>query len=51
MDTALPQNFSFILDMNLAKANCTRNRVCTFCDIVVLPIQDKYLEHFSKFVK
>ena len=51
MDTALPQKIPFILDMNLAKANCTRNRVCTFCDIVVLPIQDKYLEHFSKFVK
>ena len=36
MDTALPQNFPFILDWNLAKANCTGNRVCTFCDIVVL---------------
>ena len=36
MDTALPQNFPFILDKNLAKANCTRNRVCTSCDIVVL---------------
>ena len=36
MDTALPQKFHFILDRNLAKANCTGNRVCTYCDIVVL---------------
>ena len=36
MDTALPQNFPFILDRNLAKANCTGNRVCTSCDTVVL---------------
>ena len=36
MDTTLPQKFPFILDRNLAKANCTGNRVCTFCDIVVL---------------
>ena len=36
MDTALPQIFPFILDRNLAKANWTRNRVCTSCDIVVL---------------
>ena len=36
MDTALPQKFPFILDRNLAKANCTENRVCTSCDIVVL---------------
>ena len=35
MDTALPQKFPFILDRNLAKANCTGNRVCTSCDIVV----------------
>ena len=35
MDTALPQKFPFILDRNLAKANCTENRVCTSCDIVV----------------
>ena len=26
MDTALPQKFPFILDRNLAKANCTENR-------------------------
>ena len=37
MDTALPQKFPFILDRNLAKANCTTgNRVCTSCDTVVL---------------
>ena len=36
MDTALPQKFSFILDRNLAKANCTENHVCTSCDKVVL---------------
>ena len=36
MDTALPQKFPFILDRILAKANCTGNRVCTSCDIVVL---------------
>ena len=38
MDTALPQKFPFILDRNLAKANCTENQVCTSCDIVVLGI-------------
>ena len=36
MDTALPQKFPFILDRNLAKANCTEGHVCTSCDIVVL---------------
>ena len=36
MDTALPQTFPFILDWNLAKANCTGNHVCTSCDRVVL---------------
>ena len=36
MDTALPQKFPFILDRNLAKANCTGNQVCTSCDTVVL---------------
>ena len=36
MDTALPQKFPFILDRNLAKANCTGNHVCTSCDNVVL---------------
>ena len=36
MDTALTQKFPFILDGNLAKANCTEDRVCTSCDTVVL---------------
>ena len=36
MDTALPQKFPFMLDRNLAKANCTENHVCTSCDTVVL---------------
>ena len=31
MDTALTQKFPCILDMNLAKANCTENDVCTSC--------------------
>ena len=43
MDTALPQKFPFILDRNLAKANCTGNRVCTACDVVVLA------RNFNKF--
>ena len=38
MDTALPQKFPFILDRNLAKANCTENQVCTSCDTVVFGI-------------
>ena len=38
MDTALPQKFPFILDRNLAKANCTGNQVCTSCDIVVFEL-------------
>ena len=46
MDTALPQEFPFILDRNLAKANCTGNRVCTSCDTVVLNFytNNKYKE-------
>ena len=39
MDTALPQKFPFILDRNLAKANCTEDRVCTSCDTVVLDLR------------
>ena len=35
-DTGTVFNFSFILDRNLAKANCTENHVCTSCDTVVL---------------
>ena len=38
MDIALPQKFHFILDRNLAKANCTGDHVCTSCDKVVLYI-------------
>ena len=36
MILALYYIFSFILDRNLAKANCTENQVCASCDIVVL---------------
>ena len=36
MDTALTQKFSFNLNRNLAKVNCTENYVCTSCDKVVL---------------
>ena len=36
MDTAFSQKIPFILDRNLAKANCTEDRVCTSCDKVVL---------------
>ena len=39
MDTALPQKFPFILDRNLARANCTENQVRTSCDTVVLTIR------------
>ena len=41
MDTALPKKFPFILDRNLTKANGTKNRVCTSCDIVVLAFSPK----------
>ena len=52
MDTALPQKFPFILDRNLAKANCTGNRVCTSCDIVVLAtgVIDRIFFFFVLFV-
>ena len=43
MDTALPQKFPFILDRNLAKANCTGNHVCSSCDTVVLDKAVSYL--------
>ena len=36
MDTAPTKKIPFILDRNLAKANCTGNHVCTSCDRVVL---------------
>ena len=38
MDTAHPQKYLFILDRNLAKANCTEDGVCTSCDIVAFDI-------------
>ena len=37
MDIALPQKFPFILDRNLATANCTGTRVCMSCDTVASP--------------
>ena len=37
-DTGTVLKISFILDRNLAKANCTGNRVCTSFDTVVLGI-------------
>ena len=48
MDTALPQKFPFILDRNLAKANCTENQVCTSCDTEVLGWN--ITDEMSKFV-
>ena len=45
MDTALTQKFLFISDRNLAKANCTGNRVCTSCDIVVLDPASTHVVH------
>ena len=39
MDTALTQKFPFILDRNLAKANCTGNHVCMSCRKVFLEYQ------------
>ena len=39
MDTALTQKLPFILDRNLAKANCPEGRVCTSCDKVVFGIR------------
>ena len=41
MDTTPPQKFPFILDRNVAKANCTGNHVCTSCDTVVLDTELK----------
>ena len=52
MDTALPQKFPFILDRNLAKANCTGNRVCPSCDTVVLDCSQKeYIDCTNTDVK
>ena len=47
MDTALFQKFPFILDRNLAKANCTGNRICTSCDLVVLGYDRKQISFNS----
>ena len=33
------KNFIFILDRNLAKANCTENHVCTSCDKVIIALR------------
>ena len=38
-----PSKIPFILDRNLAKANCKGNRVSTSCDIVVLDIWFKFM--------
>ena len=53
MDTALLQKFPFILDRNLAKANCTENQVCTSCDTAVLgpPYYTIYSKIFSFALK
>ena len=50
MDTALPQKFPFILDRNLAKANCTENRDCTSCDSVVLAWVKELDQFYLNFV-
>ena len=53
MDTVLPQKFPFILDRNLAKANCTKNHVCTSCDTVVLGSCKFFIRsgaYFRKFI-
>ena len=49
MDTALNQKFPFILDRNLAGANCTENQVCTSCDIVVLVQLWTYCDYSNTF--
>ena len=51
MDTALPQIIPFILDRNLAKANCTGNHVCTSCDTVVLDYTDLYYIRYAQYRK
>ena len=48
MDTALTQKFPFILDRNLAKANCTENQICTSCDKVVLDLWVNFIQGNSK---
>ena len=51
MDTALPQKFPFILDRNLAKANCTEDCVCTSFDKVVLDmkLKERNCSCFNKY--
>ena len=51
MILALYLKFPFILDRNLAKANCTENQVCTSCDIIVLDIHIKIFEYKPDIVK
>ena len=48
MDTALPQKFPFILDRNLAKANCTGNQVCTSCDT---PLENTLIQEYLFLIK
>ena len=43
VDTAPSQKIPFILDRNLAKANCRENQVCTSCDTVVLGLYIMYI--------
>ena len=47
MDTALPQKFPFILDRNLAKANCTENYICSSCDIIIILFKNYYYYYIS----
>ena len=53
MDTALPQKFPFILDRNLAKANCAESQVCMSCDTVVLAFAPSSysITHYSAYIK
>ena len=46
MILALYYKFPFILDRNLAKANCTENHVCMSCDKVVLGSAPKVITIF-----
>ena len=49
------QKFPFILERNLAKANCTGNWVCTSCDTVILDriltiiLQDFFLSYIRMY--
>ena len=46
MILALYWKFPFILDRNLAEANCTGNQVCTSCDTAVLVLEVNYLPKY-----